>query len=76
MISLIDDESLDKQWLDQLHAEWCKETANRAALLESLIIQRDWQACHRWIEQWATEASADELKAPSADSLPTNQNNR
>jgi hypothetical protein len=37
MIQESDDEPLEEQWEDQRQAEWEKECANRAALIESLI---------------------------------------
>lgn len=51
------EEPIEQQWAEQQDAEWRKEAANRAALLESLIIQKDWQSCRRWIELWECEAS-------------------
>lgn len=65
------DEPSDQQWREQLLAEWLKECSNRAALIESLIIQRDWASCHRWIDLWETEDSADSLSHSSAVLLPT-----
>lgn len=78
-----DDEPMAQQWASQQQAEWCKEAANRAALIESLIIRHDWQACHRWLNQWqqedsgereAGEASAKTLAGSGADLLPPKQN--
>jgi hypothetical protein len=67
----------DSDWQEQMDAEWRKEAANRAALLESLIHQKDWVACRRWINQWQAEASAEVLTRPGADLLPpTDKTNR
>jgi hypothetical protein len=56
------------------------ELENRLALLRTLIIRKDWQACRSWINQWEaaekTETSAKSLHGSGAGSLPTNQNNR
>jgi hypothetical protein len=60
----------DPDWQEQQDAEWRKEAANRSALLESLIYQRDWVACRRWIIQWQAEVSADSMDSSSADLLP------
>jgi hypothetical protein len=56
--SLVEDEPLAQQWADQRQVEWGKEAANRAALIESLIIRHDWEACHRWLNQWQQEDSS------------------
>lgn len=72
MILSSEEEPLDKQWANQQQAEWEKECANRAALLESLMKRRDWVACRSWINQWQAEGevSADSLRGSSADSSP------
>jgi hypothetical protein len=71
MIQESDDEPLEEQWEDQRQAEWEKECANRAALIESLMNRLDWVACQNWLKQWQKEdeASADEVDNPSADLL-------
>ncbi len=67
----------DSDWQEQMDAEWRKEAANRAALLESLIHKKDWVACRRWVNQWQAEASAEVLTRPGADLLPpTDKTNR
>ena len=77
MILSSEEEPLDKQWADQRQAEWEKECANRAALLESLMLRRDWVACRSWINQWQAEgeASADILAGSGADSSPRPNSN-
>jgi hypothetical protein len=77
MIQESGDEPPNKQWADQRQAEWEKECANRAALLESLMLRRDWVACRSWINQWQAEgeASADILAGSGADSSPRPNSN-
>jgi hypothetical protein len=71
LIQESDDEPIEEQWEDQRQAEWEKECAHRAALIESLMNRRDWVACQNWLKQWQKEdeASTKSLRGSGADLL-------
>lgn len=49
------EESLDQQWADQEAAEYAKLTAQRAGVIEGLMLQDNWTNCHLLLDEWELE---------------------
>lgn len=50
-----DIEPLEEDWANQLQAEHEKLSAQRASMIEGLLIARDYQGCIDLITEWQAE---------------------
>jgi hypothetical protein len=46
---------LEEEWADQLQAEHEKLSAQRAAMIEGLLIAKDYQGCIDLITEWKAD---------------------
>jgi hypothetical protein len=54
-----DIQPIEEDWADQLQAEYEKLSAQRASMIEGLLIARDYQGCIDLVTEW--KAEDDEL---------------
>lgn len=52
------EESLYQQWADQEAAEYAKLTAQRAGVIEGLMLQDNWTNCHLLLDEWELERNS------------------